>query len=168
MTLNPLEQINLITMGAIAVIFTLAMMALRRILLVPLITLMEQREQKLEHCRCKQQEADALLRKARGEADVILQEAAEQARKLSKTVEEELLKIRDERCAEATATAEGILGSGREDVLQLRQAEQAKLKTQVEVCCRNVLAKMISQVDEDTLRVVVSRVMETEGAASQP
>jgi F0F1-type ATP synthase membrane subunit b/b' len=168
MTLNPLEQINLITMGTIAVIFTIAVMVLRRILLVPLITLMEQREQKFEHVRRRQQEADALVRKARSEADIIVKEAEAQARQLSKTVEEELLKMRDERCATAADAAEDILVRGREEVGQLRQEERAKLKTHLEACCKNVLAKLIGEVDEDTLLVVVNRVVEAEGEASQP
>lgn len=165
MTLNPLEQLNLITMTAIAAIFLVTFFLLRRVVFLPLIAVMEKREQRLECCRLIEQEASALLRKARGEAESILTEAADQARRLSGAGEEELMKIREERCALASAEAEKILAMGREEVLRLAEEEQAKLISHLLTCSRQALVKLIGEVDEDTLRFMVDRVVMTRGAA---
>lgn len=165
MTLNPLEQLNLITMTAIAAIFLVTFFLLRRVVFLPLIAVMEKRERRLECCRLMEQEASALLRKARGEAESILTEAADQARRLSGAGEEELMKIREERCALASAEAEKILAMGREEVLRLAEEEQAKLISNLLTCSRQTLVKLVGEVDEDMLRFMVDRVVKTRGAA---
>jgi F0F1-type ATP synthase membrane subunit b/b' len=165
MTLNPLEQLNLITMAAMAAIFLVTFFLLRRVVFLPLIAVMERREQRLERCRLVEQEASALLRKARGEAERILTEAADQARRLSGAGEEELMRIREERCAPASAEAEKILTTGRGEVLRLAEEEQAKLASHLLTCSRQALVKLIGEVDEDTLRFMVDRVVMARGAA---
>jgi F-type H+-transporting ATPase subunit b len=164
MTLNPLEQLNLITMAAIAAIFLVTLFLLRRVAFLPLIEVMERRERRLERCRRVEQEASALLRKTQGEAERILAEAADQARHLSEAGEEELMRIREERCALASGEAEKILATGREEVLRLAEEEKAKLISHLLTCSRQALVKLIGEVDEDTLRFMVDRVVMSRGA----
>jgi F0F1-type ATP synthase membrane subunit b/b' len=165
MTLNPLEQLNLITMAAMAAIFLVTFFLLRRVVFLPLIGVMEGRERKLERCRLAEQEASALLRKARTEAERILTEAADRSRRLSGAEEEEMIRIREEKCAPASAEAEKILAIGRGEVLRIAEEEQAKLVSHLLTCSRQALVKLIGEVDEDTLRFMVDRVVTTRGAA---
>ncbi len=165
MTLNPLEQLNLIAMAAMAAIFLVTFFLLRKVVFLPLIAVMEKRERRLECCRLVEQEASALLRKAQGEAERILTEAADQARRLSGAGEEELMRIRAERCALASTEAEKILAMGRGEVLRLAEEEQTKLVSHFLTCSRQALVKLIGEVDEDMLRFMVDRVVTTRGAA---
>jgi F0F1-type ATP synthase membrane subunit b/b' len=165
MTLNPLEQLNLITMAAMAAIFLVTLFLLKRVIFLPLIAVMEKRERRLERSRLAEQEASALLGKARAEAERILTEAADQASRLSGAVEGDLMRIREEKCALASAEAEKILATGRGEVLSLAEEEQAKLAPSLLTCSRQALVKLIGEVDEDTLRFMVDRVVTTRAAA---
>jgi len=165
MDLNPLEQLNLITMAAMAAIFLLTFVVLRKVFFTPLIDVMEKRAGKLERASARYQEADSLIEKAREEAVRIAAEAAETAERLSKEVKGELTTIRELKRAEANAEAEKIIASGRAEVLRLKTTEQARLKDHLLTCSKQTLAKMISQVDEETLRLLVNRVLTARGAA---
>jgi F0F1-type ATP synthase membrane subunit b/b' len=165
MNLNPLEQLNLITMAAIAAIFLVTFFVLRTVFFTPLIDVMEKRAGKLERANAKYRDADALIEKAREETARIAAEAAETAARLSEGVKGELARIRESKRAQASVEAEKILASGRAEVARLKPAEQAKLKEHLLTCSKQTLAKMISEVDEETLRLVVNRVLTARGAA---
>ncbi len=168
MGLNPLEQLNLITMAAMAAIFLATFLVLRKVFFIPLIDAMEKRAGKIERALARYREAEALAGKAREEAGRIAGEAAERAERLSEEVKEELAAIRETKRAQAGAEADAVLASGREEVARLKEAEQARLKEQLLACSKKTLAKMIPEVDEDTLRLVVSRVLAARGAVKRP
>jgi F-type H+-transporting ATPase subunit b len=165
MNLNPLEQLNLVTMAAMATIFLVTFFVLRTVLFTPLIDVMEKRAGKLERSRARYQEADALIEQAREEAAGISAEAAETAEGSSKDIRKELAGIRESKRAEANAEAEKILASGRAEVARLKGTEQARLKEHLLTCSKQTLAKMIPTVDEEALRLVVNRVLTARGAA---
>lgn len=165
MSLNPLEQINLITMAAVAVIFLATSLILRRVFFLPLIDVMEKRTRKLERARTLYADADALVERSREEAARMVAESTEEADRLTQEVKDELIRIREARIAEANAEAQSILTRGRNEVVVIKEAEQGKSKEQLLVCCRQTLVKMIGEVDEDTLRFVVSRVLSVREAA---
>ncbi len=168
MNLNPLEQLNLITMAAMAAIFLMTFFVLRKLFFIPLIDVMEKRAGKIERAHTRYEEAGALLEKAREEAGEIAAEAASTAERLAEEVKGEIAKVRDSKRAQADAEADAILARGREEVVHLKEAEQARLKEQLLACSRQTLVKIIHEVDEDALRLVVSRVLTVRGAAKQP
>jgi hypothetical protein len=84
---------------------------------------------------------------------------------MAKEAQDELTRTRDASIAEANAKAQTILARGRNEVAQVREAEQAKLREQLLVCSRQTLAKMIGDVNEDSLRFIVSRVLTAREAA---
>ena len=92
-------------------------------------------------------------------------ESTEEADRLTQEVKDELIRIREARIAEANAEAQSILTKGRNEVVVIKEAEQDKSREQLLVCCRQTLGKMIGEVDEDTLRFVVSRVLSAREAA---
>ena len=165
MNLNPLEQLNLITMTAMAAIFLVTFFVLKKVLFTPLIDVMEKRAGKLERSRARYQEADALIEQARKEAAGIAAEAAETAARFSEDVRRELAGIRESKRAEANAEAEKILASGRAEAAGLKGTEQARLKEHLLTCSKQTLVKMITTVDEEALRLVVNRVLTARGAA---
>ncbi len=168
MDLNPLEQLNLITMAAMAAIFLVTFFILKKVFFTPLIGIMEKRAGKLETSLARYQEADALIGQAREEAARIAAEAAETAERLSQDLRKELAGIRESKRALANAEAEKILAGGREEVTRLKGMEQARLKDHLLACSRQTLVKMIPTVDEEALRLVVNRVLTARGAAKQP
>jgi F-type H+-transporting ATPase subunit b len=167
MSLNPLEQLNLITMAAIAAIFLASFLILRKIIFLPLIDVMEKRARKLERAQAKYDEAGALVAKARGEAEKIMAGAAEESDRLSKQVTDEISRMREPKIAEANAEADTVLARGREEVSRLKESEQAKLKEHLLACSRQTLVKMIGEVNEHTLRFVVARVLAARGAEKE-
>ncbi len=168
MGLNPLEQLNLITMAALAAIFLATFIVLRKMFFIPLIRAMERRAGKIERAFARYREAEALAGKAREEAKRIVGEAAERAERLSREVKEELSTTRETKCALAGAEADAILAKGWEEVSRLQESEHARLKEQLLECSKKTLAKMIPEVDEDTLRLVVSRVLAARGMVKRP
>lgn len=165
MNLNPLEQLNLVTMAAMAAIFLVTFFVLRTVLFTPLIDVMEKRAGKLESSRARYQEADALIEQAREEAARIAAEAAETAERLSEDVRRELAGIGESKRALANAEAEKILANGRAEVARLKGTEQARLKDHLLTCSKQTLVKMIPTVDEEALRLVVNRVLTARGTA---
>jgi F-type H+-transporting ATPase subunit b len=165
MGLNPLEQLNLVTMAAMAAIFLVTFFILRRVLFNPLIDAMEKRAGRLERSRARYQEADALIEQAREEAKEIAAKAAEVAERFSEDVRRELAGIRESKRALANAEAENILASGRAEAARIKGTEQSRLKDHLLTCSKQTLVKMIPAVDEEALRLVVNRVLTARGAA---
>lgn len=168
MNLNPLEQLNLITMAAIAAIFLMTFFALRKLFFIPLIEVMEKRADKIERARSRYDEAGALLEKAREEAGKIAADAEGTAERLAEEVKGKIARTRDSKRAQAGAEADAILARGREEVARLKEAEQARLKEQLLACSRQTLVKIIPEVDEDALRLVISRILAAGGAEKRP
>jgi F0F1-type ATP synthase membrane subunit b/b' len=168
MGLNPLEQLNLVTMAAMAAIFLVTFFILRRVLFNPLIDVMEKRAGRFERSRARYQEADALIEQAREEAKGIAAKAAEVAERFSEDVRRELAGIRESKRALVNAEAENILASGRAEAASIKVTEQSRLKDHLLTCSKQTLAKMIPTVDEEALRLVVNRVLMARGAAKKP
>jgi F0F1-type ATP synthase membrane subunit b/b' len=165
MGLNPLEQLNLVTMAALAAIFLATFFILKKVLFLPLIEVMEKRADKLERAHARYEQADALIRQAQEEAAKIAAEAAETAERFSADVKRELAGIREAKHALANAEAENILARGRAEAARIKGTEQSRLKDHLLACSRQTLLKMIPTVDEDALRLVVNRVLTAREAA---
>ncbi len=165
MNLNPLEQLNLITIAVIAAIFLVTFFILKKVFFTPLIDMLEKRTRKLESSRLRYQEADKLIEQAQKEAARIATEAGETAERFSEDIKKELARIGDSKRALVNAEAEKILVAGREEVARLKETEQTRLKDHLLACSRQTLVKMIPTVDEEALRLVVNRVLMARGAA---
>lgn len=164
MSLNPLEQINYITITAVIVIYLVTYFVLRKIFFVPVIEMMEKRTARIEAARTKKAEADSLLSEAQLKAEAILAEASEQAELMAEAAKEEIIKDREAKITKANAKADEIQAEGREKVLAIKQSEQAKLKEDLCVCVTQTLTKIVSRVDEKTVRYVVNKVLAAKGA----
>ena len=161
MSLNPLAQIDFITMGAIVVIFLVTLFLLRRIAFVPVITVMEQRSARIDAARARKAEADRLLHQAHEESDAALAAAKTEAERIAEQSKQEAAQRRSEALAKASAEAERILNAGRDEVQALRISEQAALRTELQSCVADTLRKMLGSVDDAAVRLTVSRVLES-------
>jgi F0F1-type ATP synthase membrane subunit b/b' len=168
MDLNPLEQLNWITMVAMASIFLATYGILRKVFFTPFLVIMEKRAGKLEKARARYEEARSVAEQAQEEARRIAVEASQTAEQMHEEVKGELARTRESRRAKARAEAESILAMGREEVARLKDEEQAKLKDRLLICSRQTLAKMIPEVSDETLRFVVNRVLAARGTVKNP
>lgn len=165
MELNPLTQINLITISAIIVIFLTTHFILRKIFFLPVIEVMEKRTARIEAAKAKRSETESLLEAAQLKSEAILTEAQEEAERIAEEAKGEMVKAREARIAQANAEADEILTKGRDEGQKLRQIEQAKLKEDLCVCVNLTLNKMIGKVDEKTVRYVANKALASKGIA---
>jgi len=164
MSLNPLEQINLITMGAVVVIFFATFFLLRRICFVPVIRVMEQRAARIDAARARKGEADQLLENARHEAAAALAAAKAEGDRTAEQSRGEAEKQRRDELAKASAEAATILATGRTELLALRKEEEAALRAELHSCVGQTLERMLGKVDDAAVRLMVSRVLDESGA----
>jgi F0F1-type ATP synthase membrane subunit b/b' len=158
-SLNPLEQLDPVAIVAVAAIFLVTYLVLRKLLFLPLLSVMERRAQRLDAARAARDQADALVTRARGEADAIVAGAREAADRLDREVKEELARLGQARRAEAGARAQEIVAAGRDEAARLREAEDARLADELLPLSRQALQKLLGAVDEEALRVMVARVL---------
>jgi F0F1-type ATP synthase membrane subunit b/b' len=164
MVLDPLGQINLVTIGAILVIFLMTLLGLRRICLVPLIEVMERRDARIEAARARKAEADELLARAEQEAAQVLSRAKEEADQLVAKLAEETAALRNARLARAAAEVESILAAGRDELAALRRTEDARLAAELCTSVTGTLTRMIGPVEATTVRFLVARTLAREEA----
>lgn len=159
MSLNPLEQLNVVVMMAVAAIWLATFVVLRRVLLLPLLAVMERRQQKLDASSVIEREARALLEDAQQAAAKITDAAKAAAERTAADTKDELSREREARLAVANQRARDVLTRGREEIASMRAAEHAKLEQQLVLRSRQALLKLTPGVDEDALRIIVARVL---------
>jgi F-type H+-transporting ATPase subunit b len=159
MSLNPLEQLNLVTIAAVAAIFLVTYVALRRLLFEPLLALMDRRARRVAEGAAAAEEARALVARAQQEAAKLVADATAAAERLERDVKDELARLREARVAEANARTGDLLARGRAEVSRIRSEEDARLEEQLLACSRQALLKMAGEVDAAALRLVVARVL---------
>lgn len=159
MALNPLAQINLITIIALVAIFVATYFILRKIFFVPIIEVMEKRTKKIEMARARYTEAWGLENAVQREAERILTEAKEEAERITEEAKEEIVRIREAKIAQANPEADRILAKGQEEIQHLKESEQAKLKEDLFSCVNQILKKLVGYVDEKTLHSMAAKVL---------
>lgn len=159
MVLDPLAQLNLLTIGAIILIALLTLLVLRRVFFLPLLEVMERRAARIEAARARKAAAEAAMAAAEAEAGVLLDQAKAEAEGIAAKVQVEMAALRAERLGKASAEAEAVLAGGREEVLALGNAEAAALEGELFGCVNRTLARMIGTPDEASIRYLVQRVL---------
>ncbi|HEY7681826.1 MAG TPA: hypothetical protein VH879_04230 [Gemmatimonadales bacterium] len=158
MSLDPLAQLNVVTIGAI-VLISVATLLILRSCLVPLIEVMERRAAKIAAARAEKAEAVRMLETARQKSEQALASAREQAERLAAGMQEELGPLRTERLGRASADADAILARGRQEAAAERHAETTRLSAEVCSCAVATLAQLVGQVDEAAVRLMAQRVL---------
>ncbi len=159
MSLNPLEQLNWLTIGAVIAVWLATFALLRRLLFLPLLRVMAERRRTLDAAAQLERESQALLERARAEASRISADAAEQARRLEQAVKDELSRTRQQRLLEATTQAQALAARGRDELRALETAESKRLEAQLLGFARQALLQVVERVDDQALAALVQRVL---------
>jgi F-type H+-transporting ATPase subunit b len=167
MSINPLEQLEPVTIAAIAAIFLCTYLLLRRLLFVPLLGVLERRARRLEAAEVAAGDRRALVERAEAEAAAVVAGASEAAARLRRELDDELARERAARLDEATARAQAISEAAHQEASRLRAAEDAGLNQQLLACARQALLRIVPDVDEDALRVVVARALAAPGGTAR-
>ncbi len=157
MELNPIEQINFITIVSIIILFTITFFILKRIFFDPLIEIMEKRTEKIQRSKSLIDEAKNLLDSAREESEKIINEARAEAERIKTAAKEEALRIKDEKISEAKKQAGKLLLEGRREIEILKAEEKNKLASEVFSCTQMTLEKLIERVNEKVLKALVDK-----------
>jgi F0F1-type ATP synthase membrane subunit b/b' len=160
MSLNPLAQINLITLGSVMLLFVVTLIMLRRVCFVPIITVMECRAAKIAAARLLRDEAQKVLDAARRDAEVQLAAAKAEADRITAECREGIAQRRAAAIAQAGAEAQTILAAGKEAIRALRRTEGARLQTELHSSVAATLTKMLVSVDDAALRLMVQRALD--------
>jgi F-type H+-transporting ATPase subunit b len=164
MALNPLAQIQVVTIAAVIVIFLVTLLLLRRVFFLPLIEVMERRAARIGSARAREAEADELAANAQREAEQARALTQAEATRVLAQTREDIAASRSARMAQARAEAEAILAKGREDVRALKQVEEGRLATELSACATAALRRAIGPVDDAAVRLVVKRVLAAHAA----
>ena len=159
MALNPLEQINLITIAGLMLIFTATYLILRKILFLPLIQIMERRDLKISGGKETIARAEFLICDAQNKADSILAEARQEAEHIIETGSEDNARLREEKVKQASDEADRLLSKELEKMSLLRKSEQKRLEESLLFCVSKTLKKSIGYSNEKVIQSMVAKVL---------
>jgi len=165
--LDPIHQLNLVTIVGVIVLFVITLLVLRRTFFRPLLGVMLERDAKIEQGRQIREEAERLVADAQLEADRIWTDSATRQEQRIAAIKAEIASSREARIAQGTAKAEGILASGREEVERLKESEHAEMRDSLATSVVETLSTLIGTVDERAVRALVDKQL-AENAAEEP
>lgn len=159
MDLNPLAQIDLVTVMITVVVFIATYVTMRKVFFDRTIAVMETRQQRCDeaaraceeartHIVAAEQKATQVVSEARTHADEIVAKAREQA-EAEKTA----------RIAQARQEAEKRLQQGRAEILAARDREIASLRAEAIECVGLACTKLAGTADPDIVSGVVDRLV---------
>jgi len=157
MPLNPIQQLNLVTIVSIVVLFVITLLALRRVFFGPLLAVMLARDAKIEKGRQVREEAGRVIADAQLIAETVRNDSAAKKEQAVAAIKADIAAARDELIARATAQADAILAAGLDEVGQMRVTEQAKMRVSLASSVVETLSGLIDTVDERTVRAMVDR-----------
>ncbi len=163
MALNPLDQINPITVVGIMIIFTVTYFILRKTLFLPVVQVMDNRAKKIKSGRATIARAEFLLCDAQGKAERILTEAQEEAERITEESKKETAGLKEQDIAQANKKADAILFKEQKEIRLLKQTEQDKLEQGLIYCVSKTLKKSIGYTDEKVILSMITKVLATRG-----
>lgn len=157
MELNPLAQIDPITVGTTVVVFGATYWLMRKVYFDKTIAVMEARELRCRTAEESCNKAQALIREAEERAQEIEAATREEADALVTHAREEAEEQKTSLIAEARQHAEARLREGRTEVLAARELEIASLRTEAIECVGLACEKLAGTADPDVINGVVDR-----------
>jgi F0F1-type ATP synthase membrane subunit b/b' len=159
--LNPLspEQLNLVTMAVVAVIFLATYAGLRRFFVLPFLSVMRERGGMVEAARADQDEAALLLESANADAERKLADARATADTMLAEAREESLEAKREQIAQATRKASERLEAGRADIAKARERSMAMMREQAVECVGIACGQLLVESDDRSIGEAVDKLM---------
>ncbi len=159
MGLNPLQQFNPVTVAGMIAIFWVTFAALKVVFFGPLLEVVMARREKLGEAKAKLDEAEAIVADAKAEAETMLTQADAEVEKVLRQTTDDAEDRRQQRIASAKAEVERLLADGRLEVAQVRQSEEAKVRTELVGCTTLACDKLVGKVDKRLVASIVDKVM---------
>lgn len=159
MGLNPIQQLNAVTILGMIAVFWVTFVALKAIFFNPILDVVVARREKIAASRAKLCEADEVVQAARAEAEVILAEVDEQAEKIARETTEDAEAQRQEKVVAAKEESDRILAEGRIQVADVRKEEEEKVRHELVGCTKIACDKLVGKVDGRLVESIVDKVM---------
>lgn len=159
MELNPLSQINPITIVAVLAVFVIAHFVMKRTFFAPVIAVMEERSERLEAAARKRDEAAELSRTADEDAESILARGRERAERVMASVRDRTQTARAERLDGARSESAAYMEQGRLAIAQEREAELTRLRQEAASCVSLACDRLLGGVDDHKIESVVDRLV---------
>lgn len=157
MNLNPLTQINPVTMTAIVVIFIATYFALKKIYFDKYVDFIESRDSEISKGRAAGLEAEAITVKAKTEAEEISRNAQVKIDEITTQNRSAIYEAREEIRLKAAGEAEAIIEKGRVTLPDLKAEERAKMQRELGVCIWQVVRKLDKDIELKTVEDLVRR-----------
>jgi F0F1-type ATP synthase membrane subunit b/b' len=157
--LNPISQLDLVTMAVVAVIFMATYVGLRRFFVLPLLAVMRERGGMVEVARADQEEAARLLETANADAESMLSEARDKADTLLAEAREESLEAKREQIAQATRMASERLEAGRAEIASARAHAMLTMRGQAVECVGIACGQLLGSVEDRSVNDAVDKLM---------
>jgi F0F1-type ATP synthase membrane subunit b/b' len=167
MSLDPISQLNLVTIVGVVVLFVITLLILNRVFFAPLLGVMQSRDAKIEKGRQIRAEAERLIAEAQLLAEQVRTDSAAERERAVTAIRADIAASRDARVARAMAEGEAILAAGRDEVAKVRASEQAKMRDSLTACVVETLSSMLERVDERAVRAMVDRQLAQKAAEGQ-
>jgi F-type H+-transporting ATPase subunit b len=155
MNLNPLTQIEPVTIGATVLIFAATYRVMRTSVFLPIVNAMEDRQERIDAGRRAAEEAEQLVCAAEAEAAERLKLAHLEGDRLVQAAREKAERAREERAAAAEAEAVRILEAGRAKITAAREHEVAALRAQALDCVGLACSKLLVPIEDKTVEAIV-------------
>jgi F0F1-type ATP synthase membrane subunit b/b' len=160
MNLNPLTQLNAITIVSIIVIFTMTYFALKRLYVDKYVDFMEARALEVSEGRAAGLEAEAIIVKAKAEAEEILRCARTEADDIAAQTRADSYDLREQRRFTAMDEAEKIVAKGRGSLTDMKNKERALLESELVTTVWRIVSKLDGAIDRCIVEDVVRRNMD--------
>jgi len=157
--LNPISQLDLVTMAVVAVIFMATYFGLRRFFVIPLLAVMRERRGMVEVARADQDEAARLLETANTDAESMIAEARGKADALLAEAREESLEAKREQIAQATRHASERLEAGRADIAEVRERSMSMMRKQAIECVGIACGQLMVESEDRAIGEAVDKLM---------
>jgi F0F1-type ATP synthase membrane subunit b/b' len=159
MELNPINQLNPVTIGATIVTFTATYVVMRKVFFLPLIEVMERRNAHRVEAEGRYSEAEGILSRAEEESRAILARSDEKVRELVEQTRAKAEEGHEATLAAARAMAENALERGRAAIAEEAGAERARLRADAVECVSLSCEKLFGRVDRSAVEANVDRVI---------
>ncbi|MFA5866742.1 MAG: ATP synthase F0 subunit B [Actinomycetota bacterium] len=162
--MNPLTQLNAITIVSIIVIFSITYFAMKRIYFDRYVDFMEARAAKISKGRAAGLEAESIVVKATAEAEEIVRCARVEADDIAAQTRTDIYELRERRRIAATTEAEKIVDDGRGRLEAVRDKERDLLEKELVANVWRIVSKLDGEIKRDTVEAVVRRNIAVVGA----
>jgi F-type H+-transporting ATPase subunit b len=158
-SLNPIDQINGMVIVFTILVAVATMLAFRKVFVLPFVAVMEDRERDLEAAEEILSEAERLTEGVGPLAEGILTEARSESEAIMQKAREDAESYRKERLNQANERAAKVLEDGRRQIAAERDTEMQAIRERAVECVTTACEKLLGAPDKQTAETAVDRLL---------